>query len=100
MAMSPDELRQENEELTEKLSDAEYDLDSLKTDLKPLDDMMYGENINEYEDLSVFVLGLQEKIEELKVSVQSTGNYWKSKYENEVETNKMLMEAIEANSTD
>ena len=40
------------------------------------------------------------RIIELENDLETTTNYWKSKYENEVDTNKMLMEAIEANSTD
>lgn len=82
-------IEEENQALKEKLSDTEYDLDSLKTDLKPLDDMMYENKINEYEDVV-------EHVAYLETSVQTTANYWESKYENEVDTNKMLMEAIEA----
>jgi len=46
----------------EKLSDTEYDLDSLKTDLKPLDDMMYEKKICEYEDVVEHVKKLDDYI--------------------------------------
>ncbi len=85
------QLKEDVEQLKEKLSDTEYDLDSLKTDLRPLDDMMYEKKICEYEDVV-------EHVAELETSAQSTENYWKSNYENEVSTNKILLEVIEANS--
>jgi chromosome segregation ATPase len=56
--------------------------------------------LDDIDELKKVVQQRAFRIIELENDLESTTNYWKSKYENEVDTNKMLMEAIEANSTD
>lgn len=63
----------------------------LKLNYQDLQDKV--EELEESDD-EVSLFNDIEKIEELEASLKSTENYWKSKYENEESTNKMLNDAI------
>ena len=56
--------------------------------------------LDDIDELKKVVQQRAFRIIELENDLETTTNYWKSKYENEVDTNKMLMEAIEANSSE
>lgn len=96
------ELKKQNEQLEYELDEekeehenTKYDLEKLQGDLEPLDEMMDKiKEVTEYEHVVDYVNGLHQKNLELEESAQSTENYWKSNYENEQSTNKMLNDAI------
>ena len=96
------ELKAQNEQLEYELDEekeehenTKYDLEKLQGDLEPLDEMMDKiKEVTEYEHVVDYVNGLHQKNLELEESAQSTENYWKSNYENEQSTNKMLNDAI------
>jgi len=95
-------LKEESDHIQSDLEDeqeehhwTQNDLEQLKEDLEPLQAMMdMIKDVNEYKDVVDYVYGLHGKNLELEESAQSTENYWKSKYENEQSTNKMLNDAI------
>ena len=79
------ELKQKNDELVDNWNDLHERADEVFEALK------------NWRDNAQIVVPLEEheqKIEELQTQLQSTENYWKSKYENEESTNKMLNDAI------
>ena len=96
------ELKAQNEQLKSDLEDekeehetTKYDLEWLQGELEPLDEMMDKiRDVTKYQHVVDYVNGLHQKNLELEESVQSTENYWKSKFENEQSTNKMLNDAI------
>ena len=109
------ELKEEIEELKEEIEELKEEKSPLflyKAKVKELRDEI--EELKEKRVSKCFYKLLEEQNEKLRKVVQqrafriielendleTTTNYWKSKYENEVDTNKMLMDAIEANSTD
>lgn len=73
-----EELKKENESLKEELGemtgsaeDNEYDLNSLRDDLKNLDDFTEEENITEYDDVVPFIQDLKKEIKKLKKENES-----------------------------
>ena len=117
-----EQLEYELDEEKEEHENTKYDLEKLQGDLEPLDEMMDKiKEVTEYEHVVDYVNGLHQKnlelqekldeykecagdmtnvkvlvaqVAELEHALESTENYWKSKFENEESTNKMLNDAI------
>jgi len=86
-------LHGKNLELQEKLEEPDVDWKVIaKNKTKIL--MKYLPDYNPAFYPGSDIENLEECFKKLKESAQSTENYWKSKYENEQSTNKMLNEAI------
>jgi len=95
-------LKEESDHIQSDLEDeqeehhwTQNDLEQLKEDLEPLQAMMdMIKDVNEYKDVVDYVYGLHGKNLELQEKLEESDVDWKSKYENEQSTNKMLNEAI------